>query len=256
MRQFIAFTKKEWRESVATYRIFILLAVFLIFGMMSPLIAKLTPEIMKTLGETNPGIVIKVPEPTALDSWGQFFKNVGQMGILVVIIVFSGIMANELTKGTLINLLTKGLSRKIVILSKFLTASVLWLFAYLVCLGVCFGYTAYYWDLGEIPHAFLVFVSPWLFGEWMIALVIFGGTLFGNIYGSLLSCFTVIVVLSMIGILPKASKYNPLSLSGGTLSILSGTGKPEDFIPALIICLVLIFLTLLLSIVVFDTKRI
>jgi hypothetical protein len=32
-------------------------------------------------------------------------------------------------------------------------------------------------EIGELKHFLLVFISPWLFGELMIALLIFGGIL-------------------------------------------------------------------------------
>jgi len=254
MKQFIAFTKKEIYESVATFRLYILLAVFVIFGMMSPLIAKLMPDILKNLGDS--GVVITLPEPTAMDAWGQFFKNVGQMGMLDLVIIFSGIMSNELSKGTLINLLTKGLKRHTVILSKFLSASVLWTVNYLLCFGICYAYTAYFFGIDAISHAVLAFTAPWLFGELMLALLIFGGTLFGNIYGSLLSCLSAVIVLSVISIVPKAAGYNPITLSGGTFSLLNGAKEPSDFIPAEIICSALIVALIAGAIVVFDRKRV
>ncbi len=256
MRQFIAFTKKEFRESTATYRAYILFVVFLLFGMMSPLFAKLTPEILSSLEDMGQGIVIQVPEPTAIDAWAQFFKNISQMGMLVLVIIFSGIMSNEFSRGTLVNLLTKGLSRTTVILSKFFTASILWIGAYVLCLGVCYAYTSYFWVIGETRHAFLVFISPWLFGELLLALLIFGGTLFSNIYGSLLSCLTVVVALNIVTIAPKTAKYNPVSLASGTLSLLSGTGEPSDFISALIICAAMVVILILISILFFKKKRV
>lgn len=256
MRQFVAFTKKEFRESTATFRAYILLTVFLLLGMMSPLFAKLTPDILNSLGDMGQGITIQMPDPTALDAWAQFFKNVSQMGMLVLVIIFSGIMSNEFSRGTLVNLLTKGLSRKTVILSKFLTAGLLWTAAYLLCLGVCFAYTAYFFDIGGISYALLVFISPWLFGELLLALLIFGGTLFGNIYGSLLTCFAAVVALNILSIAPKAAKYNPVSLASGTLSILYGAGGPSDFVPALIICAAATIALIIVSILIFDKKTI
>lgn len=254
MKQFIAFSKKEFYESTATFRLYILLVVFLIFGIMSPLLAKLTPEIIKSLGDT--GVVIQIPEPTAFDAWAQFFKNIGQIGILVLVILFCGIMSNEFSKGTLINLLTKGLKRHTVILSKFLSSSVLWTLAYLISLGVCFAYTAYFWEISKLNNALLAFAAPWLFGELILALLIFGGTLFGNIYGSLLSCLGVVVVLNIVSILPKTAKFNPVTLSGGTLPLLSGVGDPADFIPAVIVCTVLIVILIVGAVAIFDKKKV
>jgi ABC-2 type transport system permease protein len=106
VNHFHVFFKKELRESVRTHRLLIILTIFFMFGVMNPLTAKLTPDLLaKFLPE---GMIIELPVPSSLDSWAQFFKNVTQMGLIVVLLVFSGILANEITQGTLINLLTKG----------------------------------------------------------------------------------------------------------------------------------------------------
>ena len=254
-KQFLAFTKKEFFESLATFRLYILLAVFLILGMMSPLIAKLMPEILNLAGGMTPGFNIQMPEPVMMDAWLQFFKNTGQMGMLALVIIFGGLMSGELSKGTLINLLTKGLRRRTVIISKFVAATLLWTLAYLVCLGVCYAYTAYFWEIGSMPHALLAFFSLWLFGELLLSLLLFGGTLFGSIYGSLLSCLGIVIALNLVAIVPSAAKYNPMTLSGGTLALLSGAAQPEDFIPAVIVCLVMTLALVLASVLVFDRKR-
>ncbi|MCL2545730.1 MAG: ABC transporter permease [Oscillospiraceae bacterium] len=255
MRQFIAMTKKEFFESTATFRLYILLAAFLIFGMMSPLIAHLMPTILES-AMADTGITMTLPEPSAMDAWTQFFSNIGQLGMLALVIVFCGIMSNELSRGTLTNLLTKGLKRRTVILAKFLSASLLWTVSYALSLAVCIGYTAYFWEIGAMPHATLAFAGLWLFGILMLALLLFGGTLFGNLYGSLFSCLGAVIVLNLIGIVPSVARYNPVSLAGSTLSLLSGESRPSEFIPAFLICIGLIVVLVAGAVFVFNRKKV
>ena len=158
MKAYFAFCKKEWMESLRTYKFAIMLAVFVLLGIMSPMFAKMLPELLKGIDLGN-GINFQLPEPSALDSWAQFFKNIGQLGVLTLVIVFSGITANEFSKGTLINILTKGMKRHTVIFSKFTVASFIWSVSYLLCLGITYAYTAYYWETGDLPHAFLAFAA-------------------------------------------------------------------------------------------------
>ena len=150
MRSYIAFCKKEVLENLRTHKVLILMIVFLLFGMMSPLTAKLMPEIFKSLALD--GIVITIPEPTALDAYAQFFKNTSQMGLLVVLLVFGGMLSNEITKGTLINMVTKGLSRPVVILSKFTVASILWTLTLLASFATTIGDTVYLFWWGVQPN--------------------------------------------------------------------------------------------------------
>ena len=255
MKAFIAFTKKEFMENLRTHRLVILAAAFILLGIMSPLLAKLLPELLGGM-DMGGGVILNLPESTAMDSWAQFFKNVGQMGMLALIITFCGIMGSEFGRGTLVNLLTKGLRRRTVILSKFLSASVLWLGSYLLCLAVCYAYTAYYWPAAGLTHAFPAFLAPWMFGEFIIALLIIGGTVFKNTYGSLLTCGGVIVILNLLNIIPKAQRYNPIILSGDTLYLLDAQKGMEDFIPAAAICAVATILLVTASVAIFNKKQI
>ena len=67
MRGYLAFVKKELLEQVRTYKLLILFLVFFIFGMLSPLMAKLMPEILSQM--PMDGITITIPDPTAIDSY-------------------------------------------------------------------------------------------------------------------------------------------------------------------------------------------
>jgi len=255
MKAFIAFTKKEFTESLRTYRLIVLAAVFFLLGIISPLTAKMMPELLSGV-DLGGGLILTMPEAVAMDAWAQFFSNVGQMGMLALIITFCGITANELSRGTLINLLTKGMKRHTVVLSKLLSASTLWTGGYLLCLAVCYSYTAYYWPVGGLNDVFFAFFAPWLFGELLIALLIFGGILFGNFYGSLLTCGGVIIALNLLNILPQARQYNPIGLAGDTLNLLNAQKQAADFIPAMIICAAALLLLVAASIALFNKKRV
>lgn len=253
MRAYFAFTKKEFIENLRTYKLMIMIVVFLIFGVMSPLFAKFTPEILKAAGLD--ASALGVGTPTAIDSFAQFFKNVGQLGLLVLVIVFSGIMANELSKGTLINILTKGMRRSTVILSKFIMATVIWTVSYLLCLAVTYAYTAYYFTIENISNAFLAFSSMWLFGVLLIAIVILGGVLFKNVYGSLLLTGGIVVVMTIVNIAPKLQKYNPITLSSDNMQLIMAQKATSDFMPAVIICAVLTIVSVIASIMIFNKKQ-
>ena len=47
-----AFLKKEWMEAVRTGRLGILLLVFVLFGIMNPAMAKLTPWMMELMADS------------------------------------------------------------------------------------------------------------------------------------------------------------------------------------------------------------
>lgn len=254
MRAYLAFAKKEFTESMRTYKLLILLLVFLLFGMLSPLTAKLTPKLFEAL--MTDGIQITVPEPTAFDSWTQFFKNVSQMGLLVLAILFSGMMANELNRGTLINVLTKGLRRSTVILSKFTAASVIWTIGYFLCFGVCYAYTAYFWGGNGIANLLFSVICLWQFGILLLAVMILGGVLSKNSYGCLLFTGGFTATLLLINIVPGFQKYNPVALASKNMSLLAGDTPVKDLAAPLIISAAIVILFIAIAIRVFNKKQI
>ena len=59
-----------------------------------------------------------------------------------------------------------------------------------------------------------------------------------------------------ISISPAALKYNPLSLAGATLGLLSGQNEAADFSPAIIICAASVVILLVASVLLFNKKKV
>lgn len=72
MRGYLAFVKKELLEQVRTYKLLILLLVFFIFGMLSPLMAKLMPEILSQM--PMDGLQLRFQTPRRLIHIASFLR--------------------------------------------------------------------------------------------------------------------------------------------------------------------------------------
>lgn len=254
MNALVAFFKKEMLESVRTYKLLILIIVFVLMGIISPVIAKVTPDIIDAI--VPEGIEIKIPEPTSVDAWLQFFKNTSQIGLVVLVVTFAGLMSNELSKGTLVNMLTKGLSRRTVILSKFLSSSFQWTFAYTLSAITTLLYTNFLWPEGNVSNLFLALFGLWLFGIMMLSLIIMGGVLFKNLTTNILATGGLFLIMLIINIFPEIKPFNPMTLFSGNMGLLVGKQAVSDFNSAMLITLLVTILSLLGSILLFDSKEI
>lgn len=109
MKTAMGFMKKEWMEYIRTAKLTILAVVFALFGLMNPAMAKLTPKIIEMMSETmeTAGMTITSVTADGTMSWGQFYKNI-PTALIVLVFLMGGILVNELQKGTLIPVLTKG----------------------------------------------------------------------------------------------------------------------------------------------------
>ena len=115
MRSLIVFMKKEIMEQIRSGRLMILGILFVLFGIMNPAIAKLTPWLLETMADSlaESGMIITDVKVSALDSWVQFFKNM-PMGLIAFVLLESSIFTKEYTSGTLVLSLTKGDRKSVV----------------------------------------------------------------------------------------------------------------------------------------------
>lgn len=229
---FFAFFKKEWLELARGGKLFILLAVFVLFGIMNPAIAKLTPWLMEQMADelAGSGLVVSAVTADAAASWTQFFKNI-PMAALLFIVLFGGSLANECERGTLIPLLTRGLSRHSVVGAKAALIALVWTAGYWLCFGITLGYNAYFWGSGENARIFTAALFPYLFGLWLIAMLFLfsvpaktGTTVLAGLAALLVCCYAA-------GMLPSAARWLPTKLLSAQ-SIATGQEKAAEFVRA------------------------
>ena len=254
MRNYCTFLKKEFVESFRSYRLLIMVIVFLIIGIMNPLFAYMVPIILESVMPPEM-LFMEIPTPTALDSWAQFFGNTTQMGFLTVLIVFSSILSRELSRGTLINLVTKGLKRHIIILAKYTYLLLMWTGLYLINFAISFGYTVFLFGSAYMPNlAFSIFML-WLFGIFLLSLMMISATLVKSGYGTLLISGGVIVVLMLLNIIPDVVRFNPITLSSQNLAIIMETMEPATLYPLIGITVGVSLLFVALATVLFRKKQ-
>ena len=255
MKSLIAFLKKEMLEQVRSGRLMILGILFVFFGIMNPAVAKLTPWIMEMFAETleGSGIIVTEVTVTALDSWMQFYKNI-PMALIVFVLLQSSIFTKEYTSGTLVLSLTKGLERFKVVLSKTAVLIVLWTACYWLCFGITYVYNAYFWDNSIAENIGFSALCWWLFGIWIISLMVLFSTVSNSNTGVLLGSGVIAFGSYLIGLLPKIGKYLPTFLSDGN-SLIYGIAEPKTYTAAIMITAVSGLICFAVSIPVFNKKQ-
>ena len=245
---------KEFREQWRTWKIIVFLAVFLITGILSPVLAKYTPALLKSIPNLPAGLADLIPAPTVADSVAQYLKNTGQFGILLVILLTMGVMAQEKERGTAAMLLTKPVSRSAVILAKWLAGMTILLTGLLVDGLACLAYT-------------LVLFEPLPFGDFwtlnLLLLVYLGVYLTVALMASALArsqaiaaagAFGGLIVLLILGSLPRLSDYMPGQLATwGNSLVLKGDISAW---PALGVAAGIIVLALVIACLRFEREEI
>lgn len=255
MKSWIAFFKKEMLESVRSGKLTVLSILFLIFGIMNPAIAKLTPWMLELLSSslTDNGILVTEATINALTSWTQFFKNI-EIAFLIFVLIFSGIFTREYQSGTLILMLTKGLSRSKVVLAKFAAMLFAWTLDYWLCFAVTYGYNSYFWDnrivVGLAPAA----VHWWLFGIWTICVMVLFSALSKSHTGVLLGTGGSVFGMYLLSFFPKIRTYTPIAFMKSA-PLLTGAPSMEIYRAALLITILMCVSCLIVSIAVLNKRQ-
>ena len=252
MKMFLAFSKKELLEQIKTYKVLILFSIFFAIGILSPLTAKLLPQIFKIVGISD--IQISLPTPTFIDSYTQLFKNITQVGFIIILLMLNGNISNEISKGTLINLLSKGLSKNIVIFSKLFISIIIWTLSLLISTITTYIYTLFLFENHSIKGLILSCFCVWLFGILIITLILFSSILIHPYYGGLLLSLSLLSILFLLNLIPKIKEFNPVYLVTNNIKIIEN--------PSLInltgTCLITLFLIIIFissSLLIFNKKQ-
>ena len=142
---FLSSYRKEIQFQWRTKRFLIVVAIFLVFGMLSPLIAKFTPELISSLEETA-AFADLIPEPSVVDSINQYVSNLTQFGFILVILLGMNAVAGEKEKGTAAMVLSKPIPRWSFILSKYIAQGTVYLLAISLAGLAAYYYTSYLFD--------------------------------------------------------------------------------------------------------------
>jgi ABC-2 type transport system permease protein len=245
---------KEFREQWRTWKLIVFLAVFLITGIISPVLAKYTPELLKMVPNLPAGLAGMIPTPTMADSVAQYLKNTEQFGILLVILLTMGVVAQEKERGTAAMLLTKPVRRSAVILSKWMVGMTILLAGLLADGLACLAYTAVLFE--PIP-----FTSFWILN--LLLFVYLGVTLTVALMASTLArtqaiaaagAFGGLIVLIILGSLPRVSDFMPGQLVNWGVSLIM-KGDVSAW-PALGVSVGIIVLALVIACLRFEREEI
>lgn len=255
MKQLLAFTKKEFMESGRNGRILILGMLFLAFGIMNPAIAKLTPWLMEMVSDqmAETGMILTPVEVDAMASWTQYYKNM-PMAVIIVVLMFGGAFATEYQKGTLVNVVTKGMVRWKIVISKLAVMLLLWTMGYFLCYGVTYVYTGYYWDNGTVSNLFPAAVLFWLGGIWILTVVALASTITGTTAMVLMFTFVAYLVSYLLSMIPKLAQFMPTHVMS-VMELLTGQSESADFVWTVCVVVILCVLNIAASIFFFNRKQ-
>lgn len=240
MNGFASLIRKDLLEQWRTFRLPAMGLVFLVFGLMSPLLAKYTAELIEQFAGN---VEINVPIPTSKDAIDQIIKNLGQTGPIAAILLGMGVIAAEKQRGTAALILTKPVTRSAFIVSKFL--ALMATLATGVLLGCVAGYV-YTAILFEPPpvggytfFTLLILLSITVYA----AITFLGSTVLNSSLAAAGVGLAALVITVAMAALPGIGGFMPVGLYAPARDIALG-GPSENVLMPVIINLIVVGLAL------------
>jgi len=220
MTGFIPLLKKELKEQWKTNKVLILSSVFLLFGISIPLSYKYMPDLLKL---SKQPINITIPTFTAGQTLAGYAGNIGQVGLLVIVLVAMGAVATELRSGTAVITLSKPISYSAFINTKFLAMSLNIIFSLTVASLVCFAYT--FWLIGSSDIISYIGMNLLLlvFLEFSLAVTLICSCLFKSSVACGGLSLGILIFQAIISSLPVIGKYMPGKLLDWGNNLLTGS---------------------------------
>lgn len=223
MHGFAVFLRKEFSEIFRTWRIWVMPLIMVFIGVSSPVLAKLTPQLVESLASAEQtGITIEVPDPVTIDAYLQFFSNAMQLATIGVIIAAAGMIAAEKRSGTAVLVLTKPVSRTGMVVAKVLSNIALLLGATALGAALCAGLTAILFDTTAVADFALSTVLWLLFAAMLIACMAVLSVLIGSQGGAAGAGIGLFLIVSIFSAWGPTRNFSPAGLVTAGNQILVG----------------------------------
>lgn len=226
MTGFSPLLAKELLEIRRTWRLWVVPGILAFFAVAGPLLALLTPRLLESLAAQQPGVVIRIPDPTALDAYAQFLKGLSQMVLLALIIGGAGSISGERASGTATLVLTKPVSRASFVLVKLVAELALLVVSTIVATGVTLLVTRLLFPPAGATPLFAS-VALWLV---QAGLVVSAMTFFSASFRSRGAAagagLVFVMILLLLAIWPAAERYSFVGLSAAMSAALRGVATP------------------------------
>ena len=244
--------RKELLEQWRTYRLLITVVVLVVFGLLSPLTAKYTPEILKVL-PNGEEISKLIPAPTVFDSVAQYLKNISQFGVILALLLTMGAVAQEKDKGTAAMMLVKPLPRWAFLTAKFAALAITFAVSLALAALACYYYTWLLFEALDLPRWLALNGLLLLFVLVYVAVTLFCSALTRSAAAAGGLAFGAMLMLAIPGSLPGVGEYLPGQLINWGAGLMAG--QPDSYWPALGVCLGLILAALVGAWAVFERQE-
>jgi len=263
MDNFKILLKKNLVEMFRNKRVIIFSIVFIVLSLISALSARFLPEIFKFLLEEIEDVTgeqLLILDSTVADSYVQFVSNFGQIAVLLVGIMFAGTITKEKTRGTYDSLKMNKVKDSEIVFSHLVSQIIVVSVSYFISVAIFVLLNILLFRQIMGVRGFVVLIYVYLLLLVTICFAMFASCLCKKSSKSYLLVILGYFGLSILEVLPRINKFNPLHLItiSSNLMYYENYSLSEHLVTSLFtigVCVCLVVLSLLLVKNRIDNKR-
>jgi len=221
MRGAWVFFQKEMLEMVRSYKLAWIPVVFIILGLMQPLVTYYMPDILSASGDVPPAVLESYEMPGAAATMAEALGQYGTIGLLVLVLAVMNSLSGERYSGTAELVQVKPISSLSIVFAKWAG----YLILLVVCLGLGSAAAAYYTEqlIGDLSWS-LVMSAAGLYGLWLLCMIslalLFSACLRGPV-AAFLTLLSGAGLTLLHTLFPSWLDWTPASLPGLSATLLT-----------------------------------
>jgi ABC-2 type transport system permease protein len=234
--------RKEIVENFKTYKMLIVAALLLFFGLATPLLLKFLPNLLEASGQKVP---IEIPTFTAVDVVDSYVSTLSQIGLLIAVLVAMGAIALERERRTAVMTLCKPAGFGAFITAKLAALAVTFALGLILGAAGCYLYTVVLLGNLSAYSFFLLNVLAGLYLLVCLSITLMYSAIFRNQLAVGGLALATLIALALATNIPQLNSWLPSALLNWGKSLVAGTGSGAW--PALAVSIGIIVVTTLIG---------
>lgn len=221
----------EWLRLVRTHRVWVVVGIYVFFGVVGPVSARYLPELVERFAGD---VQITVPAPTPAAGMAQFGSNAAQLGLLAVLVVAAGALTFDARPSWATFLRTRDPGLRRTVVPRVTVPAALAVVALVAGTATATVVTAAL--LGAPPLGDVVLGA--LFGSvylvFAVAVVAGAASLARTAVSTVLLAVGVLLALPLLQLIPTVGDWAPSRLLGAGDALLAGTAATDLLVPLVV----------------------
>ncbi len=220
----------EWLRLIRTPRALTLLAVFIFFGLVEPVLVRYQSQLLAHVGN---GIRIVVPPATPAEGMKGYVSEITGIGLIVVVVIAAGALSLDARHGLAIFLRTRVTGTWQLVMPRYTVSAAAATAAYLV------GTLAAWYEtsllIGSLPAGavFAGYLCAAVYLAFAVAVTALATSVVRSTLASTGVALAILLVIPVAGTFQAIHDWLPSTLVSAPVELLNGTHRLVHYLPAL-----------------------